>query len=87
MNQAMDTQTIDKILYTLKDGKQHTLEEITQKTGTKEPKAKLVIAFLQKFQFIEVNKNGSIKLNPLTKEFLDKLDKTDPNSFYEEITA
>lgn len=83
----MDKQAIDIILDTLKNGKQHTLEEITKKTGIKEPKIRLIIAFLQKFQFIEIDKSGNIKLSILTKQFLDKLDKTDPTAFYEEITA
>jgi DNA-binding IclR family transcriptional regulator len=83
----MDTPAIDKILDTLRDGKQHTLEEIMQKTGIKEPQIRLITAFLQEYQFIEVNKDGTIKLNPQTKEFRDKLNKTDPDTFYEEITA
>jgi DNA-binding IclR family transcriptional regulator len=84
----MDKPAIDKILDALKDGEYHTLKEITQKTGIKQPKTRLVIAFLQKYQFIELNKNGKIKLNVLIKQFLDKLDETDdPAPFYEEITA
>ena len=83
----MDKPAIDQILITLKDGKQHTPSEIAQKTGIKEPKIRLAIAFLQEFQFIEADKNGNIKLNHLTREFLNKLDKTDPDSSYEEITA
>lgn len=83
----MNKQAIDKILDILKNGKQHTLEEITEKTGIKEPKVRIITAFLQKFQFIKVNKNGNIKLRALIKQFLDKLDKTDPKPSYEEITA
>jgi DNA-binding IclR family transcriptional regulator len=75
----MDEQDIDKILDALKNGRSHALKELTQETGIKEPKTRLIIAFLEKFQFVEVGKDGNIKLNRLTKQFLDKLDKTDPS--------
>jgi DNA-binding IclR family transcriptional regulator len=84
----MDKQTIDKILDALKNGNQHTLLEITEKTNIQEPKAKLIVSFLQKFQFVQVDKrNGKIRLSSLTRQFLEKLDKHDPTAFYEEITA
>jgi hypothetical protein len=83
----MDKPATDKILDTLKNGEYHTLEEITQKTAAKTHKARLVIEFLQKFQFIEINKNEKIKLTTLTKQFLDNLDEAGSAPFYEEITA
>jgi hypothetical protein len=83
----MDKQATDKILNTLKNGEYHTLQEITQKTASKEPNARLIIEFLQKFQFIQIDKNQKIKLSTLTKQFLDKLDEAGSAPFYEEITA
>jgi len=83
----MDKQAIDKILDALKNGRYHAPKEITEKIGIKEPKVRLIIAFLEEFQFIDADKDGNIKLNALTKQFLHKLDETDPTSSYEEITA
>jgi Ca2+-binding EF-hand superfamily protein len=83
----MDAQAIDKILDTIKTRRFTTLKEITRQTGIKEPRIRLIIAFLEKFQFIDVDKDGNIKLNALIKQFLAKLEKTDPKSSYEEITA
>jgi hypothetical protein len=83
----MSRQAIDKILDALKNGKHHTIEDITEKTGIKGPKIGIIIAFLEEFQFIKVDKDQKITLNALTKQFLDRLDKTDPAPFYEKITA
>lgn len=83
----MDKQATDRILETLKNGRYHTLKEITEKTAMEERKVRLIIAFLEKFQFINVDKNENIKLSTLTKQFLHKLNETDPTSSYEEITA
>jgi hypothetical protein len=84
----MERQTIDRFLSTLRDGKYHPIGEIIGRTEMKEQRIRLIIAFLQKFHFIESNEAGEIKLSTTTKKFLDKLDETDhPQSFYEEITA
>jgi len=83
----MDRQVIDKILDALKDGKSHTLDEVREKAGVKEPKTELIITFLEKYQFVEMNKRGNVRLTTPTKQFLDELDRTDPPAFYEEITA
>lgn len=80
----MTNQSIDKVLDVLKDGKWHTPEEITNRTRIEEPKIKLITSFIQRFQFIQIDKKGKIKLTSLTKKFLEK---TDPAPFYEEITA
>jgi DNA-binding IclR family transcriptional regulator len=83
----VEKQGIDKLIDALKDGKWHSIEQIVQKTGIEKPKAKLVIAFLEQFQFIERDKR-KIKLNPLTKQLLEKLEDSDnASSFYEEMIA
>ncbi len=86
---AMERQDIDKLLEALIDGKWHTLEEIVQKTGIEEYRAKLVISFLQQFQFIQTDKKtGKIKLSALMRQFLEKLgDPNSASSFYEEMIA
>ncbi|HVP26266.1 MAG TPA: hypothetical protein VMT26_01195 [Candidatus Bathyarchaeia archaeon] len=83
----MDKQATDRILDALKNGRYHTPKEITEKAAMEERKVRLIIAFLEKFQFIDIDKNGNIKLSNLTKQFLQKLNETDPTSSYEEITA
>jgi DNA polymerase III delta subunit len=84
----MDRQAIDKLLDALMDGKWHTAREIIDKTRIEEHKLKLITSFLREFQFIQEDKKTErIKLKTSTKELLEKLGKTDPNSSYEEITA
>jgi predicted transcriptional regulator len=85
----MEKQDVDKLLDVLKDGKWHSIEQIVQKTGIEEYKAKLVISFLEQFHFVHTDKKtGKIKLTALTKQFLEKLeDHTRPSSFYEEMIA
>jgi len=86
---AMERQDIDKLLEVLIDGKWHTLEEIVQKTAIEEYRAKLVISFLQQFQFIQMDKrSGKIKLGTLMRQFLEKLgDPNEASSFYEKMIA
>jgi predicted transcriptional regulator len=84
---AMKKQDIENLLDLLKDGKWYTAEKIMDKTRINEYKAKLMISFLQEFQFIQVDKkSGRIKLTISAKRFLENLEKTDAAS-YEEIMA
>jgi hypothetical protein len=86
---AMERQDIDKLLEVLIDGKWHTIEEIVQKTDIEEYRAKLVIAFLQQFQFIQIDeKTEKIKLSTSMRQFLEKLgDPNEASSFYEKMIA
>lgn len=84
----MKKQDIDKLLYMLKDGEWHTTAEMMDEIKIEEYKVKLLLSFLQEFQFIRVDKKKSrIRLNPSMKEFLEKLKNINPASSYEEITA
>jgi len=84
----MEKQDIDKLLDALRDGKWHTQKQIVQETGIEEYKAKLIIAFLRRFQFIQTHKKTrKIKLNILTRQFLEKLANPKSSSFYEEMIA
>jgi len=83
----MESQTIDRFLGILRDGNYHSLAEIIDQTQINERRIRIVVAFLQKFRFIETARRGQIRLNTVTKKFLDKLDETDQESHYEEITA
>lgn len=85
---VMKKQGIEKLLDALKDREWHTVAETINRTGIEECRMKLVTSFLQEFQFIQQDKKrGKIKLTISTTEFLEKLEKTDPVSSYEEITA
>lgn len=85
---VMEKQDGDKLLDVLKDGKWHTAKEIMDKTRIEEHKEKLLMSFLREFEFIQADKKADrMRLNPSTKEFLEKLGKINPTSSYEEITA
>jgi hypothetical protein len=79
---------IDKFFEVLKDGKWHSINEITNKTKMKENNLKLVTSFLEEFSFIHVDKEKKkAKLDSPTRKFLQKLEKAELTSHYEEITA
>jgi DNA-binding IclR family transcriptional regulator len=68
--------TIDAILWLLKDGRWHELEEITKKIALSKIKTELAISFLTEYDFIQLNKNdGSVKLQPATLEFMEEVQK------------
>jgi hypothetical protein len=84
----MEKQDVDKLIDALKDGKWHTQQQIVQKTGVEEYKAKLVLAFLRRFQFIQTDrKTRNIKLTLLTRQLLEKLANPKALSFYEDMIA
>ncbi|MGD9130662.1 MAG: hypothetical protein PVH73_03715 [Candidatus Bathyarchaeota archaeon] len=62
---------IDEIMWLLKDGKWHKLEEITKRLALPRIKAELAVSFLREYDFIQLNKNsGRAKLQPSTLEFV-----------------
>jgi len=63
---------IDDILWLLKDGKWHKLEEITLNLELPKIKTELAVSFLAEYNFIQLNKNsGRAKLQPSTLEFVN----------------
>jgi DNA-binding IclR family transcriptional regulator len=65
---------IDEILWLLKDGKWHKMEEITKKLALPKIKAELAVSFLAEYDFIQLNKNtGKAKLQPSTLEFVKEI--------------
>ncbi len=66
--------SIDEILWFLKDGKWHELEEITEKLALPKIKAELAVSFLSEYDFIQLNKtSGRAKLQPSTLEFVKEI--------------
>ena len=66
--------TIDDILWLLKDGKWHNLEEITINLALPKTKTDLAVSFLAEYNFIQLNKNNErAKLQPSTLEFLNEI--------------
>jgi len=65
---------IDEILWLLKDGKWHKLEEITKNLALPKIKAELAVSFLAEYDFIQLNKiSGIAKLQPSTLEFVNEI--------------
>jgi hypothetical protein len=65
---------IDNILWLLKDGKWHDLEEITIKLALPKIKAELAVSFLGEYDFIQLNKNHRrFKIQPSTLHFIEEI--------------
>jgi predicted transcriptional regulator len=65
---------INDILWLLKDGKWHTLEEITTNLELPQTKTDLAVNFLAEYNFIQLNKtNEKAKLHPSTLEFVTEI--------------
>jgi hypothetical protein len=61
--------TIDEILWLLKDGEWHDLDEITEK-------AEMVVSFLGEYDFIQINKDlKKVKLKPSILEFFNEIQR------------
>lgn len=84
----MQMQCADKLLYALKDGRWHKAEDVQHMTGLDAKKMKLMLSFMNEFNLIETDKKvNQVRLSRLTKQFLKKLNESDPRESYEEITA
>jgi len=67
---------IDEILWLLKDGKWHDLEEITKKLAPPKIKAELAVSFLSEFNFIQLNeKTKKVRLQPSTRHFIEEIQR------------
>jgi DNA-binding IclR family transcriptional regulator len=68
--------TIDEILWLLKDGEWHSLEEIAEKAEIPQVKAEMVVSFLGEYDFIQINKDlKKVKLKPSILEFFNEIQR------------
>jgi len=68
--------TIDEILWLLKDGEWHDLEEIAEKAEITKVKAEMVVNFLSEYDFVQVNKSlEKVKLKQSIIEFFDEIQR------------
>jgi len=67
---------IDEILMLLKDGNWHNLEEITTKCSSNDFRVEMIVSFLSKYDFMEVDKKGrKARLRPLMLEFINEIQR------------
>ena len=65
---------IDKVVELLKDGKWHTIKEISQKSKLHEFKIEILTDFLADYSFLKLNKKErKAKLSEVFVEFLKKI--------------
>ncbi len=58
----------------LKDGNWHDLREITKKCSSNELRVEMIVNFLSKYDFMELDKKGrKARLRPLMLEFIDEI--------------
>ena len=68
--------TIDEILWLLKDGEWHALEEIAEKAEIPKFKAEMVVSFLVEYDFIQINKHlQKVKLKQSIIEFFNEIQR------------
>jgi DNA-binding IclR family transcriptional regulator len=67
---------LDNILWLLKDGKWHDLQEITNTVALPKAKAEMVISFLGEYNFIQLDQDvKKIKLQPSMLEFIEGIQR------------
>lgn len=67
---------IDEVLWLLKDGEWHDLEDITERVALPKFKAEIVFSFLAEYGFIQLNKNiRRVKLQPSMLEFIEEIQR------------
>ena len=69
---------IDEILCLLKDGDWHDLEEIIEKCSLTKIRAKIAVAFLREFDFIQVEGNEpKARIHPLMLNFIEEIQRVE----------
>ena len=67
---------IDEILMMLKDGNWHELREIAKECSSNKLGVRIVISFLSKYDFIELDEKGrKARLRPLMLEFINEIQR------------
>ena len=66
--------TIDEILWLLKDGNWHDLEEIVEKAEIPKVKTEMVLRFLNEYDFIQI-KDLKVKIKPSILEFFNEIQR------------
>jgi DNA-binding IclR family transcriptional regulator len=67
--------TIDEILWLLKDGNWHDLEEIAEKAEIPKVKAEMVLSFLNEYDFIQTKDLSKVKIKPSILEFFNEIQR------------
>jgi len=67
---------IDEVLMVLKDGNWHDVREIAKKCSSNEPRVEVIVSFLSKYDFMELDKRSrKARLCPLMLEFIDEIQR------------
>ena len=67
---------IDDILWLLKDGEWHDLQEIAEKVPLSPAKTELVVSFLAEYDFVQLNENTKeVKLQSPLLKFINELQR------------
>jgi hypothetical protein len=76
---------IDNVVELLKDGKWHSIAEISRKTKLNEFKVEILADFLADYSFLELNKKE--KKAKLSRAFIDFLKKAPGTHSYADMSA
>jgi DNA-binding IclR family transcriptional regulator len=67
---------IDELLWLLRNGKWHNLEEISEKAALSKFKVEIAVNFLWEYNFIQLHKKArKIRLQPSILEFINKIQR------------
>ena len=65
---------VDDVLWFVKDGKWHNIQEIKEKTGLSKTKTELVLGFLGEYNFIQLSKEHTkAKIQKSTQNFINDI--------------
>lgn len=65
---------VDDVLWFVKDGKWHNIEEITEKIGLSKTQTEIVLEFLSEYNFIQLSKEHTkAKIQKSTQNFIIEL--------------
>jgi len=65
---------IDEIIMMFKDGNWHELSEIAKKCSSNKLRVEMVVSFLSKYDFVELDEKGrKARLRPLMLKFINEI--------------
>ena len=67
---------VDDVLWAIKDGKWHNVDEIKEKMSLSKTKIEIILKFLSEYAFVQISKTHTkVRVRKSTKNFINDLSK------------